>query len=525
MLDPSIPLSVRPPVIASFADSQSQMLQNRRLQQEATEADLRLESAKQSANAQRAIDEAIRRGSMATPAAQAPAAAPAVATPPTGPAGVGAAVAGVSQRLGALSDLPASPATTTPTSGLAALGQVQPPGQAPAGPQGGAFDPEAIAADLMQRGQGRAAMAFMAQVTEQRKKMADLASAKLEEAGKTLDLAARLAQGATPATWPQVRAQIGQLLGPQFEQLLPVAYDAAEIQHIVSMGLSAKDHLAAQHTAITHAQAAIQLMQEGVTGAVPGAPAGVSVTPKPEALAHFQKAAAGALGLAADDQQWQTARANLKQLGVPPQVIDAFGPTWTQQAQQAAQQAAGQAMTPYQQASLQGSAAARAETRRHNEAMERRPVPGTTGAQDKMDARALKARKASAEKWKQANLMAVERRFREGELDRTQLDAEKLRIQNSYLAQIGEEPEPDLGASWESRTPTGAAPPSVPAPPVTPPVAPSPATVAPVTPPAPTGGVRPEVAALLQGKAPGTYRLSDGSTWRVLRDGTIQPGQ
>jgi hypothetical protein len=141
------------------------------------------------------------------------------------------------------------------------------------------------------------------------------------------------------------------------------------------------------------------------------------------------------------------------------------------------------------------------------------------------------SQRAAAERWKQSALAKLEERIAEGGVEPDAEAAEKVRIQTSYLEQLGVSPNrPDAYKGIRRPgEPLNVAAPAPPAGGPAPPLGAAPASAAPAPPPAaappPPGAVPPAVQDALKKAAPGNYELSDGSTWRKLEDGSIVPGQ
>jgi hypothetical protein len=105
------------------------------------------------------------------------------------------------------------------------------------------------------------------------------------------------------------------------------------------------------------------------------------------------------------------------------------------------------------------------------------------------------AQKATAERWKQSELKALEKRARDDSgavvMSAEELAAEKLRIENSYRSQLGLDPIAELGAEWTPKKPA---------------------------PPVATKSARPAPSAAKAPLAPGQkIRLKNGSTVTVKK--------
>lgn len=94
--------------------------------------------------------------------------------------------------------------------------------------------------NMLAQRQERAALTAQRQAQEARLAQ----SAEIEREIKTVDLASRLLYGATPETYPAVRARL-TALNPQFGAGLPPEYDEAQVKALAQQGMSLKDQIEA----------------------------------------------------------------------------------------------------------------------------------------------------------------------------------------------------------------------------------------------------------------------------------------
>lgn len=220
---------------------------------------------------------------------------------------------------------------------------------------GGMPDFDAAAADLESQGFGTAALKLRDSVFDQRKKMADGYKVQQENLKTRLGLASQIAYGINDeSTFQRAKKAIGGLLGPDLAGQLGDTYDPETVKKAMAWGMTAKEQADVQHQAAQDAAKALELQREGPKKAA-------------EAVEAWTSAGSKAFSLTQDQQGWDKARGLASQLGMPPAVLDQFGPEWSPEA---AQRAAQLGIDPAKRAELEGQKAARTETGRHNRANE-----------------------------------------------------------------------------------------------------------------------------------------------------------
>jgi hypothetical protein len=324
-----------------------------------------------------------------------------------------------SRSLGTLGATPASMPTTPAAAAT--------PPRRPIGPK----DLEDAADDLMRSGHVAPGMSLLKTVYDERKRILDRTEATLKVAQARMTTAGQIVQSMTDeesfqANLPTLRA----VIGPELTAYVGDHYDPARLKMVMDQGMTMRDHVTQQRDATTALLGWARLaLDKGRNDR--------------ETLAAGLKGGGSLLAIADSEQTWQGAIGNLKTAGVPDTVVSLFPAHYSP----ANARLAGQmAMTADERVTAALRAAGEAETRRHNVVMENKPTAATPTL--------TRAQSGIIERNFQNRLDQLEKRYQAVGADRTipkvkaQMDAEKLKIYNSYLTQRGEDTVEELPADW-----------------------------------------------------------------------------
>jgi hypothetical protein len=275
---------------------------------------------------------------------------------------------------------------------------------------------------------------------------------------------------ADPSRYPEIRPYLvdaASQISPELAQRIPEAYEPTRVRQMMDFVTQSAQELDLMHRSIAKADDARQRAADRV---------------KQDNL--FRESLATALAGATTPETWNQIRGGAQFQDFPKGIVDEFAefsdenrakarklaglkddtPTNINAAILAAQQKGDQKEVDR----LIGLSRRMADATR---APERAPRPESISA----------AQRAAAERWKQDALASLEARHRDprmGPLTDAELTAEKARIQESYLVQLGEDPS----RAGSSR--------------------------------ATAGDVPPDVRSILAEEDDGEFELSDGSVWR-----------
>lgn len=303
---------------------------------------------------------------------------------------------------------------------------------------------------------------------------------------------------------PKVRELVGGL-----GKNVPDQYDEGFVSQAVQWGMTAKEKLALQATALKEARDAAKDARDGHEAAL---------------------ALLGRLLPEADSQdEWGQALSAAEALGAPKETIGIFGREYSPEAAQRAASISqkgpnepavgseGDFLVSFAKSKGKSvndlTPSERLQARRQFQSAGWKPDSPDTPAGAKM---LSPESYAAASRWKSGELAKLEVQRREGVLSPEDHEAAKARIQDDFLDQIGANRRPGRTLADVGRgAPPASAPPSAGRPPAAaPPMAGSRGVAVP-----------PEVASVLRSVPPGRHELSDGSVWLVYPDGRITPGQ
>lgn len=363
-------------------------------------------------------------------------------------------------------------------------------------------DPERAVAHLTTQGFGAAASTLQARLRKAQKEDLDFQIQQHTLGEKQLDQALRVNAAVRGAEdWPVARDSIRTMVGPDLAKYVPEEYDADRVREMSTWGMSMSERLTARRTALEDWQAGKDAV----------------------------KSVAVWLKDADTPEEWASLRENAKLLGVPAAALRVFPEPWSKSAQRQAALIAGEEDGAFQSVEklVHGKEAVvnfQPKTGRYYLPGQTTPLPADAvkplperaraevppaagGFEDyltryarerqkpvsalsvdeidaartrwrKVEAKTPKgaevspAQKGDAERWKQKELLDLEKTYRlttdtmksammKIPLSADQMDERKLRIENSYREQIGLSPLSELPAAWRgvkpsTKAPTGA---------------------------------------------------------------------
>ncbi len=305
-----------------------------------------------------------------------------------------------------------------------------------------------------------------------------------------------------PDLYPQLRSQLVDIaasIDPTWAEAVPTEYDETAVGQMVEFANATVGTLDARARALATAKQSLETKATAV------------------AAADLHRKTVGEWFSVSDSQEdWDASIQAARTIGVPKEVVDLVGPTWSKDAQEAARKLA---LTPAQAGAETRAAVddkrmadSAVEQKRHNQVME-----SLTRQRDarlsKNDAKGLSDEaRATAERWKAGQLAALEEEYANPQSglsgNTTKLRERQLQVENGYRAQLGLTPLVTLPKEWSvTDTPQKAG--GEPAPPA--PAAPKKAA-------APVDWNR--LNETLKDKPPGRYKVN--GQWYVRRpDGQI----
>lgn len=325
--------------------------------------------------------------------------------------------------------------------------------------------------DALYRSSPDAAQKYETHLTTQRMNQAKELGEQLKNYQTQLQTAGQLVQGMGRENAGSVKAAIAGMFGPEMANGLPDPDDPdfdQKREAAISWGMTAAEYT----NRINAARQAMELAYESGMQNVPGMPPGVRPGLKPETAQHFRVAAATILPMSKSEEEYQKGLMTLRGWGVPTSILAEFPAVWSPENMKRIE---AMGITPEKRAEEARLAAGQAEEARHNVATEavsrgqlavsqgrlalNRQQTAAGGGSAGLTPGQEATRKATAERWKQARLEALEREavtdpvrgiiLPQPRLTNEQMRARKLQIENSYRVQIGLPRLKKLGPEWE----------------------------------------------------------------------------
>lgn len=316
--------------------------------------------------------------------------------------------------------------------------------------------PDDAITSLYHSGHGTAASKLSKNIYDYRKAQGDSIKQTLDNQHTALKLSTQILQGVKQAP-PEMRqsafsaakSAVKSVLGDDLSASLNVdgqlgdEYDEKKLDQAIAWGTDRTDYLRQQQDAFDNAQKAID------TGLKIAKNVDDHLKARQEADQYWLKSAAQLLPTSRSQEDWDGFRTLLKEGGAPDSVLNRFDPKFTPQA---VARAKTLAVTPYEAEQLKGASASRAETHRHNVAMETKEGGGAGGG-------LTKNQRAVAERDRADAFSSAEKAFRTELFNQgiqlqpglkltpdqqnvyndalARLTDQKVQIQNSYRTQVG----------------------------------------------------------------------------------------
>lgn len=229
----------------------------------------------------------------------------------------------------------------------------------------GKIDWDNAIGELEQGGNGPSAFKLREAVTKQRKEQADALKSSLDNTERTLTLAGRVVRGmeaeiaekgpgVADEVFGRTKNYLSSILTPELASQLGERYDPARIKSVLQWERTASESIVEQKNLFDMLDKIRDDQRAGKEKA-------------PEVADKWTKLAAKGFSMAQSPEQWAKVSDQLEDQGLPTAIRAMFD-------QQFSPEAVGRAtalgMDPKERADVQGSAAGRAETKRHNLATE-----------------------------------------------------------------------------------------------------------------------------------------------------------